>query len=120
MLLSLFISTVTLEGHKIIFNYSFQFKFSGFMGRYLRRRIAEAELTGQCRCGEQLQAIIDFLGKALIAINSFIEKANAPDETIGPRTFVQCPLSVEASRDWFIRLWNENLVPYMMKAAREG
>uniref|UniRef100_A0A914YK76 CortBP2/NAV1-like AAA+ ATPase lid domain-containing protein n=1 Tax=Panagrolaimus superbus TaxID=310955 RepID=A0A914YK76_9BILA len=90
------------------------------MGRYLRRRIAEAELTGQCRSGEQLQAIIDFLGKALIAINSFIEKANAPDETIGPRTFVQCPLSVEASRDWFIRLWNDNLVPYMMKAAREG
>ncbi|KAE9553582.1 hypothetical protein FO519_003222 [Halicephalobus sp. NKZ332] len=91
-----------------------------FMGRYLRRRIAEAELTGQCRCREQLENVIEFLGKTLSAINTFIEKANAHDETIGPRTFVQCPLSVEASRDWFIRLWNENLVPYMIRAAKEG
>ena len=91
-----------------------------FMGRYLRRRIAEAELTGQCRCREQLELVIDFLGKTLSAINTFIEKANAHDETIGPRTFVQCPLSMEASRDWFIRLWNENLIPYMIRAAKEG
>uniref|UniRef100_A0A7E4V6S8 Calponin-homology (CH) domain-containing protein n=1 Tax=Panagrellus redivivus TaxID=6233 RepID=A0A7E4V6S8_PANRE len=90
----------------------------GFMGRYLRRRIAEAELTGQCRCGPALEGIIDFLGKALVAINTFIDRANAQDEIIGPRTFVQCPLSIEASRDWFIRLWNENLVPYILRAAR--
>lgn len=38
----------------------------------------------------------------------------------GPRIFLQCPLSVEQSMDWFIRLYNSNIVPYMVRLVREN
>lgn len=50
----------------------------------------------------------------------FIEKANSRDVTIGPRLFLQCPLSVMQSREWFIKLWNQMIIPYMIKVAKEG
>lgn len=90
------------------------------MSRYLRRRIAEAELNGQCDCAESLQCVIEFLGRVLQAVNTFIETTNAYDVIIGPRIFLQCPLSMDASRDWFIRLWNQNLLPYLEKVLRES
>ncbi|VDL81616.1 unnamed protein product [Nippostrongylus brasiliensis] len=62
----------------------------------------------------------DVLAPTTTAVNAFIEKANSLDVTIGPRIFLQCPLGVEESRAWFVRLWNQNIVPYMVKVAREG
>jgi neuron navigator 2 len=92
----------------------------GYMGRYLRRRMTEAELNGHCACTESLQSVVEFLTQVLSIVNTFIECANAYDVTIGPRIFLQCPLSMEQSREWFIRLWNENIVPYLEKVLREG
>lgn len=91
----------------------------GFLARYLRRRIVQDELTGQCRCGEQLQCVIEFLSRTLEAVNDFIKDLNALD-TIGPRIFLQCPLSMEASREWFIQLWNSNIVVYMARIVRDS
>ncbi|KAI6184004.1 Adapter protein unc-53 [Aphelenchoides bicaudatus] len=91
----------------------------GFLGRYLRRRIAQDEFTGNCRCGDQLQCVIEFLSRTLEAVNNFIKDLNALD-TIGPRIFLQCPLSMEASREWFIQLWNSNIVVYMARIVRDS
>ncbi|CAD6197542.1 unnamed protein product [Caenorhabditis auriculariae] len=93
---------------------------NGFMARFLRRRTIEAEYR-QCRqTPSELVRVIQFLPVVLDAMNKFIAKTNSPDVTIGPRVFLQCPLGVDESRQWFIRLWNDNFVPYMEKVAREG
>lgn len=103
------------------------------MSRYLRRRIAEEELNNctinlhstlnfnnNGRLSDEMQSIIEFLQRVLSIINDFIEKANAFDVTLGPRIFLQCPLSITASKEWFIELWNEKIVPYMGKVARDS
>ncbi|VDO48424.1 unnamed protein product [Haemonchus placei] len=92
----------------------------GFMARFLRRRIIEAEFRLSRQTQPELVRVIQFLPIVLQAVNTFIEKANSLDVTIGPRIFLQCPLGVEESRAWFVRLWNQNIVPYMVKVAREG
>lgn len=53
-------------------------------------------------------------------MNAFIEKSNSLDVTVGPRIFLQCPLDVLKARAWFIARWNDSLVPYMEKVAKEG
>ncbi len=50
----------------------------------------------------------------------FIEKANSPDVCFGPRVFLRCPLEITEAREWFVKLWNEKIVPYMVQVAREG
>lgn len=93
---------------------------NGFMSRFLRRRAIETEFR-QCRqMPSELGHVIAFLPKVLEAVNSFIEKTNSMDVTIGPRVFLQLPLMADETRPWFIKLWNENFVPYMEKVAREG
>lgn len=89
------------------------------LGRYLRRRIEQDRLTGQCRCAEQLHYVISFLDKALESVNKFIKNLDA-SSTIGPRIFLQMPLSMEKSRDWFVNLWNSNIIPYMARIVREN
>ena len=51
----------------------------------------------------------------------FLENANSPEVTIGPRLFLSVPLhSVDEARKWFIKLWNETVIPYIVHAAKEG
>ncbi|MFH4982944.1 hypothetical protein AB6A40_009653 [Gnathostoma spinigerum] len=92
----------------------------GFMGRFLRRRILELEFHDGERFPPEIYRIIDFLPKVLSSVNAFIEKANSRDVTIGPRLFLQCPLDFTKSREWFIKLWNQMIIPYMIKVAKEG
>ncbi|CAI4228579.1 unnamed protein product [Auanema sp. JU1783] len=92
----------------------------GFMARFLRRRIIEAEFRLSRQTPQELIRVIQFLPIVLQAVNTFIEKANSLDVTVGPRIFLQCPLGIEESRLWFVRLWNDNIVPYMVRVAREG
>uniref|UniRef100_A0A8R1E0F5 CortBP2/NAV1-like AAA+ ATPase lid domain-containing protein n=1 Tax=Caenorhabditis japonica TaxID=281687 RepID=A0A8R1E0F5_CAEJA len=95
-------------------------RLEGFMLRYLRRRAVEAEYRQCLQTPSELTKIIEFLPIALQAVNTFIEKTNSMDVTVGPSACLQCPLSVDASRNWFIRLWNENFIPYMERVARDG
>uniref|UniRef100_A0A158Q760 AAA domain-containing protein n=1 Tax=Elaeophora elaphi TaxID=1147741 RepID=A0A158Q760_9BILA len=92
----------------------------GYMGRFLRRRILEGEFGGDERSSPEIFRVVEFLPRVLSSVNSFIEKANSRDVTIGPRLFLQCPLSVMQSREWFIKLWNQMIIPYMIKVAKEG
>ncbi|KAM3718179.1 Adapter protein [Dirofilaria immitis] len=92
----------------------------GYMGRFLRRRILEHEFGSDERSPPEIYRVVEFLPRVLSSVNSFIEKANSRDVTIGPRLFLQCPLSVMQSREWFIKLWNQMIIPYMIKVAKEG
>ncbi|GMS86484.1 hypothetical protein PENTCL1PPCAC_8659 [Pristionchus entomophagus] len=92
----------------------------GFTARFLRRRLVEQEYRSCSTVPSEMLRIIDFMTTVLAAVNSFIEKVNSNDVTVGPRTFCACPLGVEESRAWFVKVWNENLVPYMAKVANEG
>ncbi|VDM18094.1 unnamed protein product [Wuchereria bancrofti] len=92
----------------------------GYMGRFLRRRILEKEFGDDERSSPQIFRVVEFLPRVLSSVNAFIEKANSRDVTIGPRLFLQCPLNVMQSREWFIKLWNQMIIPYMIKVAKEG
>ncbi|EGT44825.1 CBN-UNC-53 protein [Caenorhabditis brenneri] len=95
-------------------------RLEGFILRYLRRRSVEDEYRLNVQMPSELSRIIEFFPVALQAVNNFIEKTNSVDVTVGPRACLNCPLTVEGSRDWFIRLWNENFIPYMERVARDG
>jgi neuron navigator 1 len=43
------------------------------------------------------------------------------DTLIGLAPFMSCPVDdVAGSRNWFIKLWNESILPHMKEAIREG
>uniref|UniRef100_A0A914HU78 Calponin-homology (CH) domain-containing protein n=1 Tax=Globodera rostochiensis TaxID=31243 RepID=A0A914HU78_GLORO len=104
---------------------------NGYLGRYLRRRLAEQELSSYASLGppalcpspaDPLESVLHFLGRSLRAVNEFIERAatGGPDLTLGPRVLLQCPLSSEEAQGWFVQLWNDKLVPYMRKVLTES
>uniref|UniRef100_A0A1I7U9W6 AAA domain-containing protein n=2 Tax=Caenorhabditis tropicalis TaxID=1561998 RepID=A0A1I7U9W6_9PELO len=95
-------------------------KLEGFILRYLRRRAVEDEYRLNVQMPSELSRIIEFFPLALQAVNNFIEKTNSVDVTVGPRACLNCPLTIDGSREWFIRLWNENFIPYMERVARDG
>ncbi|CAI2338637.1 unnamed protein product [Caenorhabditis sp. 36 PRJEB53466] len=95
-------------------------RLEGFMLRYLRRRAVEDEYRHCVQTPSEISKIIEFLPLALQSVNNFIEKTNSVDVTVGPRACLPCPLKIEESRKWFIRLWNENFIPYMERVARDG
>ncbi|CCG58675.1 Protein CBR-UNC-53, isoform b [Caenorhabditis briggsae] len=95
-------------------------RLEGFILRYLRRRAVEDEYRLSVQMPSELSRIIEFFPVALQAVNNFIEKTNSVDVTVGPRACLNCPLTIDGSREWFIRLWNQNFIPYMERVARDG
>uniref|UniRef100_A0A8C2Q6I8 Neuron navigator 2b n=1 Tax=Cyprinus carpio TaxID=7962 RepID=A0A8C2Q6I8_CYPCA len=91
----------------------------GFLGRYLRRKLLETEISSRVRNGE-LVKIIEWIPCVWHHLNHFLETHSSSDVTIGPRLFLSCPMDVEGSRVWFTDLWNYSIIPYMLEAVREG
>ncbi|KAK7121632.1 hypothetical protein R3I93_022648 [Phoxinus phoxinus] len=91
----------------------------GFLGRFLRRRLLETEISSRVRNGE-LVKIIEWIPCVWHNLNRFLETHSSSDVTIGPRLFLSCPMDVEGSRVWFTDLWNYSIIPYMLEAVREG
>ncbi|XP_058622598.1 neuron navigator 2 isoform X2 [Onychostoma macrolepis] len=91
----------------------------GFLGRYLRRKLLETEISSRVRNGE-LVKIIEWIPCVWHHLNRFLETHSSSDVTIGPRLFLSCPMDVEGSRVWFTDLWNYSIIPYMLEAVREG
>ncbi|TSQ92644.1 Neuron navigator 2 [Bagarius yarrelli] len=71
----------------------------GFLGRFLRRKLLETEISSRTRNGD-LVKIIEWIP--------------------WPRLFLSCPMDVEGSQVWFTDLWNYSIIPYMLEAVREG
>ena len=91
----------------------------GFLGRYLRRRLVEAEVMTSLR-NNDLNKIIDWVPKVWLHLNKFLETHSSSDVTIGPRLFLSAPMEIGGSKIWFTDLWNYSIVPYMLEAVREG
>uniref|UniRef100_A0A8C7NJM4 Neuron navigator 2b n=1 Tax=Oncorhynchus mykiss TaxID=8022 RepID=A0A8C7NJM4_ONCMY len=91
----------------------------GFLGRFLRRRLMETEISSRQRNAE-LVRIIEWIPTVWHHLNRFLESHSSSDVTIGPRLFLSCPMDVEGSRVWFTDLWNYSIIPYMLEAVREG
>uniref|UniRef100_A0A673ZSV1 Neuron navigator 2 n=1 Tax=Salmo trutta TaxID=8032 RepID=A0A673ZSV1_SALTR len=91
----------------------------GFLGRFLRRRLMETEISSRQRNAE-LVRIIEWIPTVWHHLNRFLESHSSSDVTIGPRLFLSCPMDVEGSRVWFTDLWNYSIIPYMLEAIREG
>ncbi|KAM6942627.1 neuron navigator 2 isoform 3-T3 [Xenentodon cancila] len=91
----------------------------GFLGRYLRRKLIEMEISSRTR-NMELVKIIDWIPRVWHHLNRFLETHSSSDVTIGPRLFLSCPMDVEGSRVWFTDLWNYSIIPYMLEAVREG
>ncbi|KAM4720976.1 neuron navigator 2 [Rhinophrynus dorsalis] len=91
----------------------------GFLGRYLRRKLIETEISCRTRNAE-LVKIIDWIPKVWQHLNKFLEAHSSSDVTIGPRLFLSCPIDVDGSRVWFTDLWNYSIIPYLLEAVREG
>uniref|UniRef100_A0A7M4EQW9 Neuron navigator 2 n=1 Tax=Crocodylus porosus TaxID=8502 RepID=A0A7M4EQW9_CROPO len=91
----------------------------GFLGRFLRRKLIETEISGRMRNAE-LVKIIDWIPKVWQHLNRFLEAHSSSDVTIGPRLFLSCPIDVDGSRVWFTDLWNYSIIPYLLEAVREG
>lgn len=91
----------------------------GFLGRYLRRKLIELEMSTRTR-NVELGKIIDWIPKVWQHLNRFLETHSSSDVTIGPRLFLSCPMDVDGSRVWFTDLWNYSIIPYLLEAVREG
>ncbi|XP_021350248.1 neuron navigator 2-like isoform X3 [Mizuhopecten yessoensis] len=91
----------------------------GFLGRYLRRKLVEAEVRTGIR-NNDLNKIIDWIPKVWLHLNKFLETHSSSDVTIGPRLFLSCPMEIPGSKIWFTDLWNYSIIPYMLEAVREG
>ncbi|KAM5223887.1 neuron navigator 2 isoform 5-T5 [Hipposideros larvatus] len=91
----------------------------GFLGRFLRRKLMEMEISGRVR-NVELVKIIDWIPKVWHHLNRFLEAHSSSDVTIGPRLFLSCPIDVDGSRVWFTDLWNYSIIPYLLEAVREG
>uniref|UniRef100_A0A6Q2WYY8 Calponin-homology (CH) domain-containing protein n=1 Tax=Esox lucius TaxID=8010 RepID=A0A6Q2WYY8_ESOLU len=91
----------------------------GFLGRFLRRKLMETEISSRQRNAE-LVRIIDWMPAVWHHLNHFLESHSSSDVTIGPRLFLSCPMDVEGSRVWFTDLWNYSIIPYVLEAVREG
>ncbi|XP_076399492.1 neuron navigator 2 isoform X7 [Peromyscus maniculatus bairdii] len=91
----------------------------GFLGRFLRRKLMETEISGRVR-NMELVKIINWIPKVWHHLNRFLEAHSSSDVTIGPRLFLSCPIDVDGSRVWFTDLWNYSIIPYLLEAVREG
>ncbi|KAL2093935.1 hypothetical protein ACEWY4_011247 [Coilia grayii] len=91
----------------------------GFLGRFLRRKLLETEISSRMRSGE-LVRIVEWVPCVWHHLNQFLEAHSSSDVTIGPRLFLSCPMDVDGARVWFTDLWNYSIIPYMLEAVREG
>ncbi|XP_076878314.1 neuron navigator 2 [Brachyhypopomus gauderio] len=91
----------------------------GFLGRFLRRKLLETEISNRARNCE-LVKIIEWMAGVWLHLNRFLETHSSSDVTIGPRLFLSCPMDVEGSQVWFTDLWNYSIIPYLLEAVREG
>ncbi|XP_030210536.1 neuron navigator 3 isoform X4 [Gadus morhua] len=91
----------------------------GFLGRFLRRKLIETEISRNTRSTELIK-VVDWLPRVWQHLNGFLEAHSSSDITIGPRLLLSCPMDVAGSRLWFTDLWNYSLVPYLLEAVREG
>ena len=90
-----------------------------YLNRFLERRLIDHQTKYQLRCPD-LEQITKWIPKLWQHINKYIENFNSADLTLGPKVFSTIPMDLKLSQSWFIELWNNVLVPYLIDAIKEG
>jgi neuron navigator 2 len=93
----------------------------GLLGRHLRRKLLAVEAETRTHNGDSAR-IVEWMAHVAAGLNKFLESHAGPEATLGPATFMACPLEAagETTKLWFINLWNLSLVPHLLDAVREG
>lgn len=90
-----------------------------YLNRYLERRLVDYETRYQIKSND-LEQIINWIPKLWQHINKHVELYNSIDCTLGPKIFSTFPMDIKQAQSWFIELWNNLLVPFMIDTIKEG
>ena len=90
-----------------------------YLSRFLQRRLIDFETKSQTRSAE-LEKIVSWMPQLWQHVNKYIELYNSSDLTLGPKIFTSVPIDFKKSLTWFIELWNNHLVPFMIDTIKEG
>jgi len=94
---------------------------SNYLHRFLQRRLIDFEInTSGGGNSNDLQKIVEWMPRLWQHINKYIEQYNSSDLTLGPKIFAAVPLDYNKSMMWFIELWNNHIVPFMIETIKEG
>ncbi len=90
-----------------------------FLRRSLQRRFIDHEVKYQVRC-QDLENFINWIPKLWHHVNKYIELYNSADLAMGPKLFLTFPMDFKMALGWFIKLWNNILVPFIINTVKEG
>lgn len=92
-----------------------------YLTRFLERRLIDQETrqNNQNKSNE-LEQMIDWIPKLWLNVNKYIEMYNSIDLCIGPKVFSTIPIDFKQALEWFIDIWNQTIVPFMIDAIKEG
>ncbi|MCP3663857.1 MAG: hypothetical protein GY696_15425, partial [Gammaproteobacteria bacterium] len=91
----------------------------GLLSRYLKKNLLLQEAETR-QFNPELAKVVDWISKAALAINKFLETHCNPESTLSPTTFMTCPMDANEARLWFTNLWNLTIVPHHLDAVTEG
>jgi hypothetical protein len=91
----------------------------GLLGRHLRRKLLAVEAETRTHSGDSAR-VVEWTAGVAAALNKFLESHASPEATLGPATFMACPLEPAEAKLWFVNLWNLSIVPHLLDAVREG
>ena len=91
----------------------------GLLSRYLKKNLLLQEAETR-QFNPELAKVVDWVSKAALAINKFLETHCNPESTLSPTTFMTCPMDANEARLWFTNLWNLTIVPHLLDAVTEG
>jgi len=90
-----------------------------FLSRFLNRRLIDYECKYQLKNAD-LELLINWMPQLWSHVNKYIEMYNSIDLTLGPKIFATFPLDMRQAQIWFVELWNNSLVPYLIETIKEG
>jgi hypothetical protein len=69
---------------------------------------------------QELELVINWIPKLWQHVNKYIEMYNSIDLVLGPKIFTSFPMDTETIPTWFIEIWNNTFVPFLIDTIKEG
>lgn len=95
----------------------------GLISRYLSQKLVQHELEKgavNITVPSDMACVVQWMPQVWNHLNHFLEVHHSSELALGPATFIQCPVEMEASEKWFTDLWNYSIRPYLIQVAQEG
>jgi len=92
----------------------------GFLGRFLRRKMLNLEVSSKLTNFDMPDAI-QWLLRVYCNLYIFVKTASATSAFFPPNMFLPCPVDCTGSlRSWFIDLWNSTLVNFLRQVVQQA